>query len=1858
MSLKKGLKTKLSILLTFCLMFSSVLSMFTVVSANEVESSFVTETDTHIVIMQSNYYIDIEKAGFKYSFKKRDGTVIADKHDTSGIRFTAPGGNVLADVHSTELQSYNEEVINLLVTNTEGDQAEVNIYLFEQYVKFEIEPLSGGGSTNPITEGQLNQTNTTGEGFVSAGELTWTNYTLEATMKAGNVQPGSSASGLAFRYQDYENFYHIRLHNSDGQIQLLKKLNGVFTVVHKHNTQLARDQWYDIKVELVDDMITVFLNDVEQFSYIDETDVLTAGAIGMRTYKDNVSFKNIIVRDHDEVVFKDDFAVGSMDEWSSKNGSWSLSQEDMIQSYIIDARTASLSPAYGLGDHGRNGHSTNVFGFSNSDVTNKGGEERFISNFTIFPAHGFAQVLFEEGKKRVTINASENKLGVADADHVKSLYYFFGDMEQIYKNYQSVRNAEGYPDYLPKYEFFEVGYEAFGSLGWNTYQSSVTEDLETYLDKGYDLKWAVVGSGFWKGDRNKPNEGATTSFGIWDDEVEEGRLDSLPNPRYPDVNGFKHFLSDHDIKFFLGLRVNFKAPIAEGGNYLLAHDGPFTQEGIDKGYFLKDAAGNSKKFTVNFPKGSVYILDTNNEEALDWYESGAALWEVDGFKEDTMLQSRLYQDGLWNRSNGRLMEQGNYVMVRNAAYSIPGDIIRLEDTQHGFNQDRPIINALNYAASGAPNVYSDIIAGKYLTTPLTEDQKIYFVRNAMFAALTPATSVGLGPWKMENAEYEAAVKKAVDFHSMYAPYIYSAAVDSFHTGFPHTMTPLPIAYPDHADTYELANRSTRQYEWMLGPSMLAVPAYGHDYATVSSRDVYLPEGVWIDYESGTTYHGPTLLEDYDLPIDKIPVFIGGKGVIVNRELQDDRLYAEIFPIAKDGSTYQFTHPDGVSTSVITNNNVNWNSETLVITDTTANEEIEFIYNNVTGSFKYEIISGHNYVLSDGEFEEILDQVNISIDRHSELLVGDVVNLAISARLLSGEPADLSAARIEYESNNEQVLTVNEAGQIVAVGTGAASIKASVTLHGMTVQSNLIDISVVEPAVVISVPLAGTDFVTQPISISGISNGFEQLELRMNGLVIPIDVSSEGEWSYSIGRLPNGEYGLQVLGRDGSGKIRAFDEINITVQLEELLYSTDFTGDHSEWEIVNGGWTVNTSGETTTYGFSGNGLTYAGDAQWGDYEIESKVITYSPDSNQGGGAAGIVFRYNDPGHFYHFRLDHLMRTEGEYLKTAQLYKWVGGTAIKLAEVPYEYLYDEWYDMKVIVEGDNIKAYLNDELILEENDSSLKQGQVGFRTNGRSFAVADLSVKNIIADASDKTPTWISGQLVASEVNEVQLKLDWSGAVDNDEVTSYKIILDNEELLFSDEHVTSVVVTDLLPDQIYTFKVEAGNAQGQWSTDGPIVTVKTKAAEIEVPIDTEAPTWNEDSKLLAHDIKTNKLRLTWTAAEDDEEVISYIIYKDGVVLAEVDSHTLVLNVTSLSPNTSYTFKVEAVDEAGNWSTDGPALTVRTKTSNTTSPTTPPVEETPADETEVPDDSAEDQPIIAYVDALDETVSQSLANKGTGNSATVRLAGKAYEVTFTKQDKDGEERAVVGELPEPSTVTLVYDATNVNEALLGVYYYNEESELWEYVGGVMDREKSQINVEIFKAGTYAVLEYDKAFEDVAANHWVYEALKHLSARHIVNGINEKEFAPNGKTTRAEFAALLVRALGLATVSSSSPFADVSNGVWYAEDVATAYEAGLINGLTKTTFGPDEPISREQLATMVVRAYEYVHGKQATAANQLDGFRDSNNFSTWAQENVNQAIALGLMQGKGSNEFAPREKALRSEIVIVIWNFLDLSK
>src|SRR5699024_1690219 len=141
-----------------------------------------------------------------------------------------------------------------------------------------------------------------------------------------------------------------------------------------------------------------------------------------------------------------------------------------------------------------------------------------------------------------------------------ALYYFIGSVKQIYAGYLKARNNEGYRVYKPKYAWFGVGWEAFGALGWHTNHETVKKDVDHYLQLGFPLRWMVLGSGFWP---DKPKDFATTSFGMWDKE------------KYPDPKEFINYFHKEDLKFILGLRIAF------------IPNGPYTDEGLKKGYFIK-----------------------------------------------------------------------------------------------------------------------------------------------------------------------------------------------------------------------------------------------------------------------------------------------------------------------------------------------------------------------------------------------------------------------------------------------------------------------------------------------------------------------------------------------------------------------------------------------------------------------------------------------------------------------------------------------------------------------------------------------------------------------------------------------------------------------------------------------------------------------------------------------------------------------------------------------------------------------------------------------------------------------------------------------------------------------------------------------------------------------------------------------------------------------------------------------------------------------------------------------------------------------------------------------------------------------
>lgn len=669
------------------------------------------------------------------------------------------------------------------------------------------------------------------------------------------------------------------------------------------------------------------------------------------------------------------------------------------ESGTIDFRTGPVAPAYGLGDYGSHANgergdeasctesvtarpTTELTGLVVDDMANRSSCMRFISNFTVFPAQSFAQVLFDEGVKRVALTEEENRLGVADADRVDALHYFVGhDLRQVYADYRDARHAHGYVDAEPRQLLFEVGWESYGALGWNTHQSAVTETINGFREHGYDLRWGIIGSGFWPGPRGNPSEGTTTSFGMWDDECDydpaDGSYPQLPCPRYPAPDDLKGLFDDAGMSLLLGLRNNMKAPdINEGWNP--HYDGDFAREALERGYFLAEDDGSPVTITdAFFPAGPQYVLDADDPEARAWYVEQSRTWEADGFKEDAMLTAPVFgRDGIWNPLLKALHDEGDAIIVRNAAYSVPGDVVRANDTKYGHGEnytadpDRLPVNLLNFAASGAPNVYGDYVGGTPSAAAMVDPSyQDYFVRNAWTLAVTPAMAFGRGPWEMDDPEidgdqgerYAAASSEAADFHERMVPYIYDAALDSHRTGFPTTMTPLPVAFPDDPATYALANDTTRQYEWMMGENLLATPVYGADFETAQTRDVYLPEGHWIDYATGTRFEGPTTLEDYPLGTDRAPVFVGGNGVVVERD--GEGLRARVFPVGERGGEYEFDTAE--ATGSVRLLNTGWDTDRLRVVDRTAGHRVEFDTDPVTGAIEFDFDPAHDYQLVAG-----------------------------------------------------------------------------------------------------------------------------------------------------------------------------------------------------------------------------------------------------------------------------------------------------------------------------------------------------------------------------------------------------------------------------------------------------------------------------------------------------------------------------------------------------------------------------------------------------------------------------------------------------------------------------------------------------------------------------------------------------------------------------------------------------------------------------------------------------------------------------------------------------------------------------
>lgn len=180
-------------------------------------------------------------------------------------------------------------------------------------------------------------------------------------------------------------------------------------------------------------------------------------------------------------------------------------------------------------------------------------------------------------------------------------------------------------------------------------------------------------------------------------------------------------------------------------------------------------------------------------------------------------------------------------------------------------------------------------------------------------------------------------------------------------------------------------------------------------------------------------------------------------------------------------------------------------------------------------------------------------------------------------------------------------------------------------------------------------------------------------------------------------------------------------------------------------------------------------------------------------------------------------------------------------------------------------------------------------------------------------------------------------------------------------------------------------------------------------------------------------------------------------------------------------------------------------------------------------------------------------------------------------------------------------------------------------------------------------------KTFSDVQG-HENQKAIEELAKRGIINGMTENSFSPDNTMTRAEFAAITVRALGL-SVKNLSVFNDVKPTDWYAEYVNTAYSYGLVKGISETEFNPDGTITLEQSSAMVCRASKLCGMENrldnAAVRNILAEFTDYMTVSEWAKADVAFCFEKGILN-KSEIEIKPHAAVKRCQIADMLYNLL----
>lgn len=270
------------------------------------------------------------------------------------------------------------------------------------------------------------------------------------------------------------------------------------------------------------------------------------------------------------------------------------------------------------------------------------------------------------------------------------------------------------------------------------------------------------------------------------------------------------------------------------------------------------------------------------------------------------------------------------------------------------------------------------------------------------------------------------------------------------------------------------------------------------------------------------------------------------------------------------------------------------------------------------------------------------------------------------------------------------------------------------------------------------------------------------------------------------------------------------------------------------------------------------------------------------------------------------------------------------------------------------------------------------------------------------------------------------------------------------------------------------------------------------------------------------------------------------------------------------------------------------------------------------------------------------------GSANGTVTMKDGAKATVTTTK---DGETTAKVTVPAKVDASNVTIPAKNVKPGTVAVIVKDDGTEEIVRMSTV---DEVGVVVKLADSATVKLVNNAKSFEDVPG-HWAEANVDFVSAHELFNGTDATHFTPNGTMTRGMVATVLFRLDGETKGDVTASFADVAAGTWYTDAVAWANAQGVVTGYSDTAFGPDDNVTREQLAVMLYR-YAKTLKLVKDAKTELN-FVDADSVNDWAADAVSWLTANGILIGKPGNVLDPQGNATRAEVSAVLERFVEFA-